>query len=198
MNRETRERVEDGLREDRRRCVACTSTLDLGGTSCGSTGWLQVGSPKASVGASSGRAGAVMSRAPSSRLTCVPTNALELVDVAAAPATLEARPDRGAPAGRAAARSSGGPRGDNPRWGSSSGPRKPSDEAVVLPGRMSDLPGGRLVLAPRLHHQGREWCQSVSETQAGGSAHRRSAWLEAGRREEEIALDRVRSLASRR
>ena len=81
---ETREWVEDGLREGKLRCVVCTSTLDLGVDFTPVDRVLQVGSPKAvgrliqRAGRSGHRPGAV------SRLTCVPTNALELVDVAAA------------------------------------------------------------------------------------------------------------------
>ncbi|HUR94477.1 MAG TPA: ligase-associated DNA damage response DEXH box helicase [Gemmatimonadales bacterium] len=84
LDRATREWVEDGLREGRLRCVVCTSTLDLGVDFTPVDRVLQVGSPKGigrliqRAGRSGHRPGAV------SRLTCVPTNALELVDVAAA------------------------------------------------------------------------------------------------------------------
>ena len=84
MDRSTREWVEDGLREGKLRCVVCTSTLDLGVDFTPVDRVLQIGSPKAvgrliqRAGRSGHRPGAV------SRLTCVPTNALELVDVAAA------------------------------------------------------------------------------------------------------------------
>ncbi|HET7427287.1 MAG TPA: ligase-associated DNA damage response DEXH box helicase [Gemmatimonadales bacterium] len=84
LDRKTREWVEDGLREGKLRCVVCTSTLDLGVDFTPVDRVLQVGSPKAvgrliqRAGRSGHRPGAV------SRLTCVPTNALELVDVAAA------------------------------------------------------------------------------------------------------------------
>jgi ATP-dependent Lhr-like helicase len=76
--------VEDGIRDGRLRCVVCTSTLDLGVDFTPVDRVLQVGSPKAvgrliqRAGRSGHQPGAV------SRLTCVPTNALELVDVAAA------------------------------------------------------------------------------------------------------------------
>ena len=84
LDRGTREWVEDGIRDGRLRCVVCTSTLDLGVDFTPVDRVLQVGSPKAvgrliqRAGRSGHQPGAV------SRLTCVPTNALELVDVAAA------------------------------------------------------------------------------------------------------------------
>ena len=91
MDRSTREWVEDGLRDGRLRCVVCTSTLDLGVDFTPVDRVLQVGSPK-SVGRLVQRAGRSGHRPGAvSRLTCVPTNALELVDVAAARAALERR-----------------------------------------------------------------------------------------------------------
>jgi ATP-dependent Lhr-like helicase len=91
MDRGTREWVEDGLREGKLRCVVCTSTLDLGVDFTPVDRVLQVGSPK-SVGRLIQRAGRSGHRPGAvSRLTCVPTNALELVDVAAARAALDAR-----------------------------------------------------------------------------------------------------------
>src|SRR6185312_12618082 len=84
MDRSTREWVEDGIRDGRLRCVVCTSTLDLGVDFTPVDRVLQVGSPKAvgrliqRAGRSGHQPGAV------SRLTCVPVNALELLDVAAA------------------------------------------------------------------------------------------------------------------
>jgi ATP-dependent Lhr-like helicase len=90
MDRATREWVEDGLRDGKLRCVVCTSTLDLGVDFTPVDRVLQIGSPKAlgrriqRAGRSGHQPGAV------SRLTCVPTNALELVDVAAARAALQA------------------------------------------------------------------------------------------------------------
>ncbi len=90
MDRATREWVEDGLREGRLRCVVCTSTLDLGVDFTPVDRVLQVGSPK-SVGRLIQRAGRSGHQPGAvSRLTCVPTNALELVDVAAARAALAA------------------------------------------------------------------------------------------------------------
>jgi ATP-dependent Lhr-like helicase len=84
LDRDIREWVEDGIRDGRLRCVVCTSTLDLGVDFTPVDRVLQIGSPKAvgrliqRAGRSGHQPGAV------SRLTCVPTNALELVDVAAA------------------------------------------------------------------------------------------------------------------
>ena len=84
LDRSTREWVEDSIRDGRLRCVVCTSTLDLGVDFTPVDRVLQVGSPKAvgrliqRAGRSGHQPGAV------SRLTCVPTNALALLDVAAA------------------------------------------------------------------------------------------------------------------
>ncbi|MGI8817927.1 MAG: ligase-associated DNA damage response DEXH box helicase, partial [Gemmatimonadales bacterium] len=84
MDRETREWVENGIRDGRLRCAVCTSTLDLGVDFTPVDRVLQIGSPKAvgrliqRAGRSGHQPGAV------SRLTCVPVNALELLDVAAA------------------------------------------------------------------------------------------------------------------
>ncbi len=90
MDRSTREWVEEGLREGRLRCVVCTSTLDLGVDFTPVDRVLQVGSPK-SVGRLIQRAGRSGHRPGAvSRLTCVPTNALELVEVAAARGALQA------------------------------------------------------------------------------------------------------------
>lgn len=84
LDRATREWVEDGIREGRLRCVVCTSTLDLGVDFTPVDRVLQIGSPKA-VGRLIQRAGRSGHQPGAlSRLTCVPTNALELVDVAAA------------------------------------------------------------------------------------------------------------------
>lgn len=84
LDRKTREWVEDGLRDGRLRCVVCTSTLDLGVDFTPVDRVLQIGSPK-SVGRLVQRAGRSGHQPGAvSRLTCVPTNALDLVDVAAA------------------------------------------------------------------------------------------------------------------
>lgn len=84
LDRKRREWVEDGLREGKLRCVIATSSLDLGVDFSPVDRVLQVGSPKGvarllqRAGRSGHRPGAV------SRVTCVPTNALELIEVAAA------------------------------------------------------------------------------------------------------------------
>jgi ATP-dependent helicase Lhr and Lhr-like helicase len=79
----TRDWVEDGLREGRLRCVVATSTLDLGVDFAPVDRVLQVGSPKAVARLlqRAGRSGHSPGR--ESRVTCVPTHAWELVEVAA-------------------------------------------------------------------------------------------------------------------
>jgi ATP-dependent helicase Lhr and Lhr-like helicase len=90
LDRGTREWVEDGLRDGRLRCVVATSSLDLGVDFSPVDRVLQVGSPKGvarllqRAGRSGHRPGAV------SRVTCVPTNVLELIEVAAARDGIEA------------------------------------------------------------------------------------------------------------
>jgi ATP-dependent Lhr-like helicase len=84
LDRARRDWVENGLRDGRLRCVVATSSLDLGVDFSPVDRVLQVGSPKGvarllqRAGRSGHRPGAV------SRVTCVPTNALELLEVAAA------------------------------------------------------------------------------------------------------------------
>ena len=84
LERRTRAWVEEGLRTGRLRCVIATSSLDLGVDFSPVDRVLQVGSPKGvarllqRAGRSGHRPGAL------SRVTCVPTNVLELIDVAAA------------------------------------------------------------------------------------------------------------------
>lgn len=84
LDRARREWVEDGLRAGRLRCVIATSSLDLGVDFSPVDRVLQIGSPKGvarllqRAGRSGHRPGAI------SRVTCVPTNALELIEVAAA------------------------------------------------------------------------------------------------------------------
>ena len=84
LDRKRREWVEDGLRTGRLRCVVATSSLDLGVDFSPVDRVLQVGSPKGvarllqRAGRSGHRPGAT------SRVTCVPTNALELMEIAAA------------------------------------------------------------------------------------------------------------------
>lgn len=87
---QTRSWVEDGLREGRLRCVVCTSSLDLGVDFSPVDRVLQVGSPRGvarllqRAGRSGHQPGAV------SRVTCVPTHALELIEAAAARDSIEA------------------------------------------------------------------------------------------------------------
>jgi len=84
LDRKKREWVEEGLRSGRLRCVVATSSLDLGVDFSPVDRVLQVGSPKGiarllqRAGRSGHQPGAI------SRVTCVPTNALELIEVAAA------------------------------------------------------------------------------------------------------------------
>jgi len=84
LDTKKRDWVEDGLRSGRLRCVVATSSLDLGVDFSPVDRVLQIGSPKGiarllqRAGRSGHRPGAT------SRVTCVPTNALELIEVAAA------------------------------------------------------------------------------------------------------------------
>jgi ATP-dependent Lhr-like helicase len=84
LEQSTRTWVEDGLRAGTLKCVVCTSSLDLGVDFSPVDRVMQVGSPKGvarllqRAGRSGHRPGAV------SRVTCVPTHAFELIEVAAA------------------------------------------------------------------------------------------------------------------
>lgn len=84
LSREVREQVETDLKDGKLRAVICTSSLDLGVDFTPVDRVLQVGSPKgvARLLQRAGRSG----HRPGvpSRVTCVPTHALELVDAAAA------------------------------------------------------------------------------------------------------------------
>ena len=84
LERKTREWVEQGLRDAKLRCVVATSSLDLGVDFSPVDRVLQIGSPKgiARLMQRAGRSG----HRPGvpSRVTCVPTNSLELIEVAAA------------------------------------------------------------------------------------------------------------------
>lgn len=84
LDREVRDAVELGLKEGRLRAVICTSSLDLGVDFSPVDRVLQVGSPKgvARLLQRAGRSGHRPGVA--SRVTCVPTHALELIDAAAA------------------------------------------------------------------------------------------------------------------
>ncbi len=91
LEREVRDWVEDGLRNRKLRAVVCTSSLDLGVDFAPVDQVLQIGSPKGvarllqRAGRSGHQPGAV------SRITVVPTHALELVEAAAARSAAEAR-----------------------------------------------------------------------------------------------------------
>ena len=89
LDRSTRDWVEDGLRAGSLKCVVCTSSLDLGVDFHPVERVFQVGSPKgvARLLQRAGRSGHSPGRA--SRVTCVPTNAFELVEVAAARDAIE-------------------------------------------------------------------------------------------------------------
>ena len=84
LDRKSREWVEEGLRSGALRCVVATSSLDLGVDFSPVDRVLQIGSPKGvarlvqRAGRSGHRPGA------ESRVTCVPTQTLELIEIAAA------------------------------------------------------------------------------------------------------------------
>ncbi len=84
LERKIRDWVEDGLRNGTLRCVVCTSSLDLGVDFTPVDRVIQIGSPKgvARLLQRAGRSG----HRPGvpSRITCAPTHAFELVEVAAA------------------------------------------------------------------------------------------------------------------
>ena len=84
LDPQVREWVEEGLRSGMLRCVVATSSLDLGVDFSPVDRVLQVGSPKgvARLLQRAGRSGHQPGAA--SRVTCVPTHAFELVEVAAA------------------------------------------------------------------------------------------------------------------
>jgi ATP-dependent Lhr-like helicase len=84
LDRRKRDWVEQGLRTGSLRCVIATSSLDLGVDFSPVDRVLQIGSPKG-VARLLQRAGRSGHRPGiSSRVTCVPTNALELIETAAA------------------------------------------------------------------------------------------------------------------
>jgi len=91
LERDVRDWVEDGLRTQQLRAVVCTSSLDLGVDFAPVDQVLQIGSPKGvarllqRAGRSGHRPGAI------SKITVVPTQALELVEAAAARDAAEER-----------------------------------------------------------------------------------------------------------
>ncbi len=84
LDREVRDWVEEGLRSAQLKCVVCTSSLDLGVDFSPVDQVIQVGSPKgvARLLQRAGRSG--HQPGVESRISMVPTHALELVEVAAA------------------------------------------------------------------------------------------------------------------
>lgn len=90
LDREVREAVEIGIKTGQLRCVVCTSSLDLGVDFTPVDRVLQLGSPKgvARLLQRAGRSG--HQPGVPSRVTCVPTNSLELIDIAAARSAAEA------------------------------------------------------------------------------------------------------------
>ncbi|MEX0430126.1 ligase-associated DNA damage response DEXH box helicase [Spiribacter insolitus] len=84
IDRSLRERIEAGLAAGQFRCVVATSSLDLGVDFSPVDQVIQVGSPKgvARLAQRAGRSGHQPGR--DSRILCVPTHALELVEIAAA------------------------------------------------------------------------------------------------------------------
>jgi ATP-dependent Lhr-like helicase len=102
LERDTREWVEQALRGGRLRCVVSTSSLDLGVDFAPVDTVVQIGSPKgvARLMQRAGRSGHRPGAA--SRVVCVPTNALELIEIAAVrdaiqAGEIEARPPVEAP-----------------------------------------------------------------------------------------------------
>jgi len=84
LDRALRTQVEDGLRAGTLRCVVATSSLDLGVDFAAVDQVVQVGSPKG-VARLLQRAGRSRHRpGEASRVLCVPTHNLELVEIAAA------------------------------------------------------------------------------------------------------------------
>lgn len=91
IGRKTRRWIEQALNEGAMQCVVCTSSLDLGVDFSPVERVFQVGSPKGiarvlqRAGRSGHQPGAV------SRITCVPTHALEMVEFAAARKAAESK-----------------------------------------------------------------------------------------------------------
>jgi len=84
LDRDLRTRVEDRIKSGLTRCVVCTSSLDLGVDYPPVDQVIQIGSPKG-VGRLLQRAGRSGHQpGQTSRVLCVPTNALEIIEFAAA------------------------------------------------------------------------------------------------------------------
>ncbi|MDR9413043.1 MAG: ligase-associated DNA damage response DEXH box helicase [Spiribacter sp.] len=84
IDRSLRERIEDGLRAGDFRCVVATSSLDLGVDFAPVDRVVQIGSPKG-IGRLAQRAGRCGHQPDGqSGILCVPTHALELIEIAAA------------------------------------------------------------------------------------------------------------------
>ncbi|GGC93349.1 DNA ligase-associated DEXH box helicase [Halopseudomonas salina] len=83
IDRKVRRRIEEGLRQGDFRCVVCTSSLDLGVDFSPVDRVVQIGSPKgvARLMQRAGRSGHQPGAA--SEILCVPSHALELVEIAA-------------------------------------------------------------------------------------------------------------------
>lgn len=89
IDREERERVEQGLKSGDLRIVVATSSLDLGVDFAPVERVLQIGSPKG-IGRLIQRAGRAGHRPGAScRVTCVPTHGLELLEIDAARRAIE-------------------------------------------------------------------------------------------------------------
>jgi ATP-dependent Lhr-like helicase len=91
LDRATRTWVENGLRTGDLLCVVCTSSLDLGVDFTPVDQVIEIGSPKgvARLLQRAGRSG--HQPGAESAITCVPTHAFELVEIAAARAAIAAR-----------------------------------------------------------------------------------------------------------
>jgi ATP-dependent helicase Lhr and Lhr-like helicase len=91
LHRTTRRWVEENINSGALRCVVCTSSLDLGVDFAPVERVFQVGSPKgvARILQRAGRSGHQPGR--TSRITCVPTHAIELLEFAAVRVAAEER-----------------------------------------------------------------------------------------------------------
>ena len=91
LDRIERDTVEKKLRQGKLRCVVCTSSLDLGVDFTPVDCVIQIGSPKgiARLMQRAGRSG--HQPGSKSRVVCVPTNAMELIEIAAVRRSVEDR-----------------------------------------------------------------------------------------------------------